>query len=97
MAGQLKHEDGRAVDLLLDHDTAAAGSVNMSSPTVGARMQSVERVLKLLEAMPAVEPPLDLVGRTLQRIEEASVSGGGRSDASQPAVQPPISSARPQA
>jgi hypothetical protein len=40
------------------------------------RLESVERVLRLLEEMPSAEPSPDLVERTLRRIDEARTAPG---------------------
>ena len=74
MKTRLGEEDRRAIDLLLDQP--ATGQVNevfaVPAPnTLEMRLDSVEKVLSLLEQMPAAEPPADLVMRTLNRIEGA--------------------------
>jgi hypothetical protein len=75
MSLSLREEDRQAVDLLLDH---ALSAVQHGAIThVGAsnkHVVSVERVLSLLDAMPAGDPPADLVQRTLDRVEANSAS-----------------------
>jgi hypothetical protein len=66
--------DRRAIDLLLDRK--ASGQVNEvfavpARETFEKRLESVERVLNLLESLPAMEPPEDLTSRTLERIDHA--------------------------
>lgn len=78
---RLRDEDRLAVDLLLDR--AVAGSAGNGSgnghagftPVSGAahaQVGQVERVLRVLDMMPAEEPPADLLARTMRRIETES-------------------------
>ena len=73
MLQRLGDEDGRAVDLLLDK-TASAGQTTMyavpGNDGFDKRVNSVAGLLRLLDAMPATEPPADLTLRTLERIEQ---------------------------
>ena len=73
MLQRLGDEDGRAVDLLLDK-TANAGQTTMYAVAGNhgfeKRVNSVSGLLRLLDEMPAADPPADLTLRTLQRIEE---------------------------
>jgi len=82
MTKRLGDSDRRAVDLLLDRSTGAAGDGNgggngsyvaHAQPATEPGIQSVQRILSLLELMPAEEPAEDLVARTLARIG----AGGG--------------------
>ena len=78
---RLRDEDRLAVDLLLDRAVASSGgngsanghssftSVNGSVPE---QLGRVEAVLRVLEMMPAEEPPADLMARTLRRVEAES-------------------------
>ena len=73
MKTKLKDEDRRALDLLLDRGPTAAGR---SAPVFAAadagvreRLPRVQKVLHLLDALPAGEPPKDLVAKTMQYIE----------------------------
>jgi hypothetical protein len=73
MKPKLKDEDRRALDLLLDRSPTAAGR---SAPVFAAadagvrdRLPRVQKVLHLLDALPADEPPKDLVARTMEFIE----------------------------
>lgn len=45
---------------------ASAGSA------IGERIAGAQRLLKLLELMPQIEPPQDLVSRTLRHIDRAA-------------------------
>ena len=80
MAKRLAKEDRRAIDLLLERaDGVGANSTPaverlFAAPIQGnfeRRLDSVDKVLSLLDLMPAAEPPVDLVNRTMRRIEEA--------------------------
>ena len=69
----LRNADARAVDLLLDRAVAAQGEGTMlfaSDPGVSnEQIAAVEKVLKLLDVMPAAEPASDLLRRTLERVD----------------------------
>jgi hypothetical protein len=72
MSRQLGDLDGRAIDLLLDRADAEPidGKKLIGSDHVPPeRIQSAEKILSLLQHVPAADPPSDLVSRTLQRIE----------------------------
>jgi hypothetical protein len=66
------------VDLLLDRTVRAAGNGSGHSlytsggPVEGDRVVGAQRLLQLLELMPNVEPPPDLVTRTLRLIDRDS-------------------------
>lgn len=77
---QLTSDDGRMVDLLLDHAANARGNGNgqgkamvyaVSDPSLGERVTRVYKLLHLLDAMPVFEPPADLAARTLEYIQNA--------------------------
>jgi hypothetical protein len=83
---RLSDDDGRAVDLLLNQTGGQAngngngngGATSFVSPATrvqAARLNSAERLLQLLDADVAPEPPADLVERTLRRIEQAAEAG----------------------
>ena len=79
MSMTLRNSDARAVDLILDRAAMAAGTSGTmlfaGDPGVSSeQVAAVERVLHLLDAMPAAEPPTDLVRRTLDRIEAGETS-----------------------
>ena len=61
------------MDLLLDRAATAQGDGAMlfaSDPSVSnEQVAAVEKVLKLLDVMPAAEPAPDLLRRTLARID----------------------------
>jgi hypothetical protein len=92
MMPRLRDEDRQAVDLLLDRAVTSSGgngSGNAHSgytPVNGAapeQIRRVEAVLRMLDMVPADEPPADLMGRTLRRVEAESA----RQDPS--ALRPP--------
>ena len=85
MLPRLRDEDRLAVDLLLDRAVASSagnGSGNGSgnghsgfTPVHGgghAQVGHVEAVLRVLDMMPAEEPPADLLARTLRRVDAES-------------------------
>jgi len=75
MAKQLIEEDRVAVDLLLDHGQESSEGVPEILPAGGDglphRRQSVERILSLLQLIPHGDPPADLAGNTMLRIDAA--------------------------
>lgn len=99
MSMTLRDEDRRALDLLLDRTPAASNRANGHQTGVvfaaanggvsNERVQSAEKILRMLEALPAAEPPQDLVSRTLRHIEQAV---GGQLEA---ARRPLLIDARP--
>jgi hypothetical protein len=78
----LSKEDRRAIDLLLDRSARAAagngGNGNgkghtvyaSADPALGQRIGQAQRLLQLLEMMPAGDPPADLVSRTLSFVDQ---------------------------
>jgi hypothetical protein len=51
-----------------DGNNGDGGFIAVAPSVNGQRVQSVEQILNLLEAMPAADPPADLAVRTLQHI-----------------------------
>jgi len=82
----LREEDRRAVDLLLDRGLKAAGNGNgqtvyaTADPTLGQRVSRAQQLLQLLEWLPESEPPVDLVGRTLQLVDQSAHRGAMRNE-----------------
>jgi hypothetical protein len=86
MNKKLHESDARAVDLILDRAAAARGNADGNGGMFAATMTAshvavsngqvaaVEKVLHLLDAMPATEPASDLVQRTLDRIAASTAS-----------------------
>ena len=78
MKPKMRDEDRRAVDLLLDRTAIAAGKtpgVPIYATADGRIRQSVavvEKVLMLLDNMPRIDPPRNLVLRTLKLVERSS-------------------------
>jgi hypothetical protein len=75
---QLSTEDRQAIDLLLDQglspqatSSGRAGFAPPSPDDIRIRLARVNDLLSLLRTMPAVDPPADLVARTLQFVENA--------------------------
>ena len=68
----LSPEDQKAVDVVLDH-AAHAGSSPMTRLTTAVsprRVAVVSKLLHLLDQMPAVDPPINLLARTMARIDQ---------------------------
>jgi len=73
MKRKLKDEDRQAVDLVLDTFPAVGredGVVAIAGTPTEQRVQTVDQILSTLSQMPAIDPPDDLVERTLRRIEQ---------------------------
>ena len=69
---KLSPEDCRAVDLFLNHGAAhcsAASRASAGGPSAG--VSAAARLIAMLDTLPAAEPPVDLVARTLSRIDAA--------------------------
>ncbi len=80
---KLSDKDGRAVDLLLDRPHPSANGAFVKSVDVQPqRVQTIQKILRLLNALPTEEPPPDLASRTLRRVEAAI-------KAAQPTTRPP--------
>ena len=74
MTKRLGESDRRAVDLLLDQAVDGEGNGNggyvvHAQPALGPGVPGVQRVLSLLDLLPEVEPPSDLIARTMARID----------------------------
>ena len=85
MSLNLRDEDRRAVDLLLDRSPAAAATSHNGNGDAGGtvfaqpgvaqeRLNRAERMLRMLDMLPAVDPPQDLVARTMRRLDETAAS-----------------------
>jgi len=77
---KLSDKDGRIVDLLLDRPTANPGGAFVKSVDIQPqRVQTIQRVLRLLDALPTEDPAPDLASRTLRRVEAAIKAAKPRS------------------
>lgn len=85
MTRKLNEADRAAVDLVFDRILSAVNGrgvgsdggtrgdvVPLTQPVSDERLSAVEKVLSLLENMPAAEPSADLAARTLQHIAHHS-------------------------
>ncbi|HEY8749673.1 MAG TPA: hypothetical protein VIM11_16940 [Tepidisphaeraceae bacterium] len=76
----LREEDRRAVDLLLDGAATAEAAQNggavsfaVTDASLGERVARTYKLVHLLEALPSLDPPADLLERTLKFVENAPV------------------------
>jgi hypothetical protein len=76
MEKKLRDEDASVVDMLLDRGSSS-GHVPMphvfthhAPEQFEQRLQQVEKLLEVLNDMPSMEPPTNIVTQTLSRIEE---------------------------
>ncbi len=79
MTRKLTDADRAAVDLMFDRINPAAGDTSgkdgiiaMANAVTDANINAVDKILKVLSAMPAAEPPADLATRTLQSLARAT-------------------------
>lgn len=79
MSLKLTDDDRTAIDLLLDQGLSPeasgggrAGFVTPSFDAVRVRLRHASELLKLLNHMPAIEPPSDLVAKTLAHIDRST-------------------------
>ena len=95
----LQDEDRRAVDLLLDRATAVGtGNGNqiayaVTDAALGQRVARTQKLVQLLDALPQIEPPSDLLDRTLRFVEDPS----SRQHLAPATMPPAIDAQRPQA
>ena len=68
----------------------AAGSFTPPSADVQARIPAVQNVLKMLDMLPAEEPPQDLLGRTLRRLDAEMANHPSMLPATQPTLGAPM-------
>ena len=68
------------------HGHAHASAFAPVSSDVQSRLPAVQKVLQILDMLPAEEPPRDLVGRTLSRLDQAASSHPSALRPPQPAV-----------
>ena len=70
---KLSDDDGRAVDMLLDSGASSNGNGGPAFSAEPApfrqRLESVESILNILKQMPQMDPPKNLVAKTLATIE----------------------------
>jgi hypothetical protein len=83
MMKQLRKDDARAVDLLLENGLAASrdGAIARLDDATVSRVAVAESVLRVFGEMPAGEPSNDLVARTLSYVYAGSLSTGSLGDA----------------
>src|SRR5688572_25592163 len=85
---RLSDDDGRAVDMLLDSAASSNGNGAQAGLTAQPapfrqRLESVESILNILKQMPPMDPPRNLVAKTLANIERKR----GKRPAKIPAAQ----------
>ncbi len=68
----LSAEDRKAIDVLLDQGASTAdGGVIPHTPAASPKnLLAASKVLQLLSQLPEVDPPADLVSRTMGRIDQ---------------------------
>ena len=76
MSLSLSNDDRCAVDLLLEHAQPGQGMspcfTQAPSAQLEQRLSQVEKILHLLDLDTAPEPPVDLVARTMARIDSTA-------------------------
>ena len=82
---RLTPEDAQVIDFLLD----GAGQLDATGE-MKHRMQAAQRVLSMLDAMPAIDgPSTNLIDLTLQRVEDASERVSNLGEAQEGVFIPP--------
>ncbi len=77
MTKRLSENDRRAVDLLLDRSNGESahapgnGFIRHAQLATEPALEPVQKVLTLLDHTPAAEPPVDLVSRTLAKLNSS--------------------------
>ena len=66
----------------------ATNSTTNGANSLAGRMDAADRLLKLLDHLPADEPPATLLAATMRRVEEARAAGKGDSSAARVSGQP---------
>jgi hypothetical protein len=102
MTKKISEDDRRAIDVLMDRqmtNTLKSNGkppfANMYSPTLWKRIQSIENILQLLAHLPASDPPHNLAGKTLQRVQQQETAAlAAKSDSPTKAA---MNSSRPNA
>jgi hypothetical protein len=77
MSRELHAEDARVVDMLLDSgnfatDASVPQIFSQTPEMFNKRFIQVEKLLSILDEMPVMDPPANLIARTFERIHEAS-------------------------
>ena len=67
----LSLEDKKAVDFVLNGATGKPLVMRLQSDVSPARVAAVSKLLHLLDEMPAIDPPKNLVAATMARIDGA--------------------------
>jgi hypothetical protein len=76
---KLQTQDSQAVDLLLDGQAVSltdSGVFVKSVDVEPQRVQTVKQILNLLKQLPTEDPPTDLVGKTIRRVNALAVVEG---------------------
>ena len=76
MSLSLSNDDRCAVDLLLEHaqpgQSMSPCFTQAPSAELQQRLSRVEKILHLLDLQPVSEPPVDLVAKTMARIDSTA-------------------------
>jgi hypothetical protein len=69
---KLSIDDQKAVDVILDHGATGGkpGLTRMAAPAHHRRVAAASKVLSLLAELPEIEPPADLISRTMAMIDQ---------------------------
>jgi hypothetical protein len=67
----LSAPDQKAIDVLLDHSASAVTTdfTRVATPVEQQRLNAATRLLSLLSELPEIDPPADLVAKTMDRID----------------------------
>lgn len=93
MKFQLRAEDRRAVDLILDRAAGAREGHAVyaaADPSLSERVARAQRLLNLLNVLPEPELPPGLVGRTMRLIERTAQPHAAETAAPAPERRPMV-------
>jgi hypothetical protein len=91
----LPAEDRRVVDLLLDPTAITlSGAMKVTAPVDRERLDAIQKTLRLLDQIPAADPPGDLIARTLELIDSNPIPPPSELSASQ-TIDPSASNSPP--
>lgn len=68
---KLSNDDKVAIDLILDRTLTPMQSMSSTQTAAAGHVNAVQTLVGLLNSFKVEEPPLDLVARTLARIDQS--------------------------
>jgi hypothetical protein len=80
----LSTDDQKALDVLLDHGPSARDPrfIRHTPVVPPRRISAISKLLDLLAELPEIDPPRDLIARTMERIDQDIAAQVGEREAS---------------